>query len=561
MQNLGIVEFDDYATKVPSISFISVGPGTQTFFMRGVSDGSNPNYANTSATGFFLDDSSLSWFGVEPDLHLYDIQRIEVLNGPQGTTFGASSMAGAIRYITNKPDVNAFSGGADFDGGKIQSAQQNWTYEGFVNIPLIEGVLGFRASAFSASHGGFITNRAHHSHLGERHGLEQCPMGARGLQPRAPGGRPRRAQGGAQRQVERALQLRLPAHVLGRRLGRGSYARAAHGRALRSAGTQQPGENRAVSPRRRRRHRGPGIREHLLGSLPTRRWDEYSQYMENFNGGAQEGFTCLSDPTYGGTPFSGCNVPLQYYEYHTNPERWSDELRLASKAGGRFHWLGGALLGEDARQELRQHLLHARDCRTDGAAFQYENAYYGTTGSSLPPGQWYAYTTRSDYLQTTEFANISYDITSRLNVEAGTVHFHSDFKYYSPYGQFAYNATTPALSQGSSHKWDSKLGMNYKVTDTVMLYADWAQGFRDGGANSGDPAGCYTNGVPPEYITRHPQQLRDRLEDHQPQRPPAVERRGLLHGLEGSADADLRHQHLPLEQFQRQCRRGARLRR
>src|SRR6202047_2832316 len=116
IQNLGINGFDDYAQKVPSISFISEGPGTQLFVMRGVSDGSNPNYSNASATGFFIDDMSLSWQGVQPDLHLYDIERIEVLNGPQGTTFGAGSMAGAIRYITNKPDVNAFSGGTDFYG-------------------------------------------------------------------------------------------------------------------------------------------------------------------------------------------------------------------------------------------------------------------------------------------------------------------------------------------------------------------------------------------------------------------------------------------------------------
>src|SRR6202142_3380521 len=123
MQNLAISSFDDYAEKVPSISFISEGPGSQFFVMRGVSDGSNPDYSNTSATGFFLDDMSLSWQGVQPDLHLYDIERIEVLNGPQGTTFGAGSMSGAIRYITNKPDVNAFSGGLDFTGGHIQSAQ------------------------------------------------------------------------------------------------------------------------------------------------------------------------------------------------------------------------------------------------------------------------------------------------------------------------------------------------------------------------------------------------------------------------------------------------------
>ena len=139
-----------------------------------------------------------------------------------------------------------------------------------------------------------------------------------------------------------------------------------------------------------------------------------------------------------------------------------------------------------------------------GAAFQYELYYYNTTASSLPPGVWYDYTTRSDYLQTTEFANINFDITDRLNVEAGLVHFHSDFSYYSPYGQFAYQPVTSTLSVGSSHKWNSKFGINYRLTDHVMLYGDFAQGFRDGGTNALPPS-CYVdangnpNGVQHDY--------------------------------------------------------------
>src|SRR5579862_639154 len=121
MKNLAINNMDDYMQKVPSISYISTGPGTQLFVMRGVSDGSNPNYANTSSTGFFVDDMSMSSSGAQPDLHLYDIERIEILNGPQGTTFGAGAMSGAIRYITNKPDLHAFSAGTDVDVGRIQS--------------------------------------------------------------------------------------------------------------------------------------------------------------------------------------------------------------------------------------------------------------------------------------------------------------------------------------------------------------------------------------------------------------------------------------------------------
>jgi len=131
LKNLAITQFEDYATMTPSISFVSAGPGTQTFVMRGVSDGSNPNYANTATTAFLVDDMSMNYYGTTPDLHLYDIQQIEVLNGPQGTTYGASAMAGAIRFITNKPDPKGFSAGVDVDEGKIGGGTHNSTEEGF----------------------------------------------------------------------------------------------------------------------------------------------------------------------------------------------------------------------------------------------------------------------------------------------------------------------------------------------------------------------------------------------------------------------------------------------
>ena len=177
MQNLGITGFDDYAQKVPSISFISEGPGSQFFIMRGVSDGSNPNYANTSATGFFVDDMSHEQAGTQPDLHLYDIERIEVLNGPQGTTFGASSMAGAIRYITNKPDVNAFSAGIDFSGGHIDGGQNNWTYEGFFNLPDHRRQARVTGLGFQRLPRRLHQQPAHHPDLGQYRRVRQFRVG------------------------------------------------------------------------------------------------------------------------------------------------------------------------------------------------------------------------------------------------------------------------------------------------------------------------------------------------------------------------------------------------
>src|SRR6202789_1369471 len=74
LQNLAISQFEDYAAQTPSISFISAGPGTQTLVMRGVSDGSNPNYPNQAITAFLVDDMSMNYYGTTPDLHLYDIE-------------------------------------------------------------------------------------------------------------------------------------------------------------------------------------------------------------------------------------------------------------------------------------------------------------------------------------------------------------------------------------------------------------------------------------------------------------------------------------------------------
>jgi iron complex outermembrane receptor protein len=509
LQNLAIENFDDYAQKVPSISYISVGPGTQLFVLRGVSDGSNPNYANTSSTGFYVDDMSMSASGGTPDLHLYDVERIEILNGPQGTTFGAGAMSGAIRYILNKPDVSAFSAGLDFDAGKIHGGQQNWTEEGFVNIPVIDGVLGFRASAFSDSHGGFINNQ-----LATRTWVN----------------------GAVSNNSQWARNDYNREHVEGGRAALKAVFSPDWSATLtysfQRQNTRGAWDEDPTLPARTVERFGPELDNfqaksldfHLDGDVgigdlvfastywaqPRRQWNEYSQYEQNYNAGArnnpptgypgtQEGFTCLSDPFYGGTPFTGCNAPTQFYSYIINPERWSDELRLSSKAGGRFHWLAG-LYWEKTVDKSYSDTFFMPGLQYKGAAFQYYFTYYHLTGPTLPPGQWYSYTDSSSYeLQTTEFANINFDITDKLNVEAGVVHFHSDDRYNTPNLLFAYGPSTASFTTADSHKWDAKFGINYKVADHVMVYADFSQGFRPGGNNAGDPTKCYTGGVPQQY--------------------------------------------------------------
>ena len=516
LSNLAITTMDDYLQKVPSISFISTGPGTQLFVMRGVSDGSNPNYANTSSTGFFVDDMSMSADGAQPDLLLYDIERIEILNGPQGTTFGAGAMSGAIRYITNKPDVHAFSAGVDLNVGQIEGGRTNQTYQGFINVPLIDGVLGFRASAFSDSQGGFINNE-----LTTRTWVNGV-VSDNAEWARANYNRAHREGGRA------ALKL-----VLGERwsafLSYGFQRQHTLG-----AWDQDP----TLAPRTVARF-GPEsnlfetnmVNFHLDGDVgigdlvfastywnqERRQWNEYSQYMQNLNAGAgveppfppgppfypgypgtPQGFTCLNDPFYGGGPFTGCKAPLQYYDYNINPQRYSNELRLSSKSGGRFHWVAG-LYWQKTTDKNYNNTYFMPGLQPNGAAFQYYAYYYGVTGSTMPPGQWYTYTETSHDLQTSEFANINFDVTDRLNVEAGAVHFRDESSYDTTIFHFAYQPSYPSYYEISSKKWNGRAGISYRATDHAMVYGIWSQGFRPGGSNYGDLQSCYDAGVPTTY--------------------------------------------------------------
>jgi outer membrane receptor protein involved in Fe transport len=508
IKNLGIASMDDYLQKTPSISYISTGPGTQLFVMRGVSDGSNPNYSNTASTGFFVDDLSMNYGGAQPDLHLYDIERIEVLNGPQGTTYGAAAMSGAIRYVTNKPDLHDFSAGFDTDDGRIQSASSNQTYEAFINVPLIDGVLGVRASGFSVSNGGFVNNQ-----LATRTWVN----------------------GAVSNNSPWAGHDYNHENLKGGRLAVKAQFNDAW-TALLTYGFQKQHTNGAwdedpTLPKLTVERFGPeqnlfetnmvdlnisgdvGIGDLVFASAfwnqERRQWNEYSQYEQNYNAGAgntpptgypgtQEGFACLNDPYYGGGSFTGCKPPTQFYSYNVNPKRWSNELRLSSKPGGRFHWLAGAYW-QVTNDYNSGEVYYMPGLQYQGAAFQTQFSYYGITQPSLPAGEWYAYSETSHELETSEFSNISFDVTDKLNVEAGVVHYQYYGAYSTPLLAFAYAPNTPSFVTESSHKWDGKAGVSYKVTDHVLAYADWGQGFRPGGSNAGLPSSCYANGVTQTY--------------------------------------------------------------
>jgi outer membrane receptor protein involved in Fe transport len=160
LAEMQVSQFDDYAKLLPSLSFRSNGPGQTQLFFRGISssNGTVPLHAGfLPSSGMYLDDIPVTTVGGALDLHVYDIARIEALAGPQGTLYGASSLSGTLRIITNKPDPSGFSAGYDLKGDKWKDGAGGGEIEGFVNIPL-SGNAAIRLVGYYEHDGGYINN-------------------------------------------------------------------------------------------------------------------------------------------------------------------------------------------------------------------------------------------------------------------------------------------------------------------------------------------------------------------------------------------------------------------
>jgi outer membrane receptor protein involved in Fe transport len=140
LEQLNISNFTDYVRMLPSVAAtpsVGAGAGFSAVYMRGIVTGGD-GQATTSlpSVGTYLDEQPVTTIQGNLDLHLYDIARVEALAGPQGTLYGASSQAGTIRIITNKPEVGKFAAGYALEGNTISDGGNGYTGEGFVNVPL-----------------------------------------------------------------------------------------------------------------------------------------------------------------------------------------------------------------------------------------------------------------------------------------------------------------------------------------------------------------------------------------------------------------------------------------
>ena len=158
LDQLNISNFNEYTQLLPSVAFQTAQPGVTTVYMRGVASGGDGNHSGSlPSVGTYLDEQPVTTVGGTLDIHIYDVARIESLSGPQGTLYGASSQAGTIRIITNKPDTSGFYGRVDGELNTITAGGTGGKLEGMINAPL-SSAAALRVVGFYQRDGGYIDN-------------------------------------------------------------------------------------------------------------------------------------------------------------------------------------------------------------------------------------------------------------------------------------------------------------------------------------------------------------------------------------------------------------------
>jgi outer membrane receptor protein involved in Fe transport len=157
LRRFGEKSFADLAPQMVGVVVTNLGSGRNKIFVRGLSDGSFTGHTQ-STVGLYLDDVPITYSAPDPDLRLVDIERVEVLRGPQGTLYGSGSIGGIVRFVTVKPDPQAFAGSIGVEALATQHGAQGTGLDGVINLPVLGGRGAVRIAAYRDERPGYIDN-------------------------------------------------------------------------------------------------------------------------------------------------------------------------------------------------------------------------------------------------------------------------------------------------------------------------------------------------------------------------------------------------------------------
>jgi iron complex outermembrane recepter protein len=486
LQELNIQNFDDYAQFLPSVSFQKAGsPSFEHTYMRGVSSGGDGNHSGSQpSVGMYLDEQPITTIDGNLNIHIYDIERVEALAGPQGTLYGASSQAGTIRIISNKPDPSGFKAGYDLDLNQVDHGGTGYSVEGFVNLPLGSSA-AVRLVGWDVHDAGYISNV---------HGAVTFPTS--GIT------------------FDNAALVKKDYNTVETKGGRAALKLELNDSwtitpTVMGQVQQTDGDfayNPAVGDLQVQHYFPDYVHDSWVqsaltvegkignfdlvyaGAYLTRNTHEQSDYTD---------YSLYYDSAYGKYFVDNAGNlinPAQTIIGRDHYSKYSHELRISSPKENRLRFVGGLFLERQVHEILQDYLVDNGDPL--GSVAPNNVSVPGWPGTL-----WLTDQERVDRDRAI-FGEFTFDITDHLSASAGLRHFTYDNSLQGFYGfnsTFSSNegiatcftpfvpfhgAPCSDLDRGTSGSGNSpKLNLTYKFDHDRMIYATYSKGFRPGGVN------------------------------------------------------------------------------
>jgi iron complex outermembrane recepter protein len=457
----GSADLSDYAGSVPGLNVTGTEAGQTVVIMRGITTGFG--YAIPATTSTYIDDvpygsSTAAAYGsvATLDLDPGSLQRVEILRGPQGTLYGASSLGGLIKYVTSPPSLTHYSARAELAGTAIDGGGEGYTVRAMFDGPLIADKLGMTLSAFDRHDPGYISD----------------PFRNRNNENAS------RTEGG------RVALLWQPTDQLSVKL-------AAIVQNTLTNGTSAVDLNSDLTPiygKYEQVRYGNAIWDfrNRLYSL-TVNYDLGWATLTSITGYAQRTAMLDIDFTnkFGGLLSGILNVPnLAVYDDITlDNNKTTQEVRLASPSGGAFEWLGGVFY------------THEHSVKPEAFA----NPYNYLTGVVTPvPDGIFTDTLYDSYSEIAGYADLTYHVTSDFKILGGVRYSNDKETSITPFSGILFGPPTTDIGTSSDNSVTYLVSPSYDLNGDNMVYLRVASGFRPGGP-TGVSASNLIQGAPETY--------------------------------------------------------------
>ena len=464
---------DDIANLSPAITLDAGGPGNSTFYIRGVSDGGfgNPSGA-ASTTALYLDDQPLTTIGQTPDLHVYDIERVEILSGPQGTLYGSSSTSGNIRIITKKPDVNAIDYGFDVDYGSITDGTHDRSLEAYMNIP-IGDKSAIRISAYDLKDGGWIDNE-----------LASKTFTNSGVTIN----NSEHAEDDYNSLTKDGFRIRFASEIGNQNLDLSILEQSSS-----FGGSWETDEDVGARANSRFSEEhfddefsqislslSGDISDNLEYVFTSSMFDrdvdytyDYTEYVEyyNFDGPT---YTCDYYDYYYYGNISGCQDPRMSYTQTDAHERESYEFRVQSKGDSGFQWVLGAF-SETSKRDYE-------------IAYLWPGMNPGNLSFQPTNGQWWNLDNTREEETEAFFGEGYFDINDKTKLTVGFRSYDQDTMVNAKDGYFGVFDGVDKIFNSNDSGVVPKINIKHDIDEDTMVYGTYSEGFRASGINRVRPA-------------------------------------------------------------------------